>query len=49
LLDRRNPVYNWFNSAAVERLLVEHRSGRRDHAKKLWTLYMLFSVAARVY
>jgi asparagine synthase (glutamine-hydrolysing) len=49
LLDRRNPVYDWFNSPALERLLVEHRSGKRDHAKKLWSLYTLFCVASRAY
>jgi asparagine synthase (glutamine-hydrolysing) len=47
LLDRGNPVAAWFNAPVIETLLGEHRSGRRDHAKKLWTLYILFCVAAR--
>ncbi len=47
LLDAGNPVAAWFNAAVIERLLGEHRSARRDHAKKLWTLYILFAVAAR--
>jgi len=29
-----------FEPAAVERLLGEHMSGRRDHRKPLWTLFM---------
>jgi hypothetical protein len=32
---------------AIEALLGEHMSGRQDHGKKLWTLYVLFSVAGR--
>jgi asparagine synthase (glutamine-hydrolysing) len=47
LLDRGNPVSAWFNAPIIEALLDEHRSLRRDHAKKLWTLYILFCVAAR--
>ncbi|HEX3501233.1 MAG TPA: asparagine synthase (glutamine-hydrolyzing) [Stellaceae bacterium] len=47
LLDRGNPVAAWFNAPVIEMLLDEHRSGRRDHAKRLWTLYILFCVAAR--
>jgi asparagine synthase (glutamine-hydrolysing) len=47
LLDPGNPVAAWFKAPVIERLLAEHRSGRRDHAKKLWTLYILFCVAAR--
>jgi asparagine synthase (glutamine-hydrolysing) len=29
-----------FNSGASDRLIAEHMSGRRDHRKQLWTLYM---------
>ncbi len=47
LLDPANPVADWFNRAAIEKLLADHEGGRRDHAKKLWTLYVLFCVAAR--
>jgi asparagine synthase (glutamine-hydrolysing) len=47
LLDRGNPVAGWLNTPVIETLLDEHRSGRRDHAKKLWTLYILFCVASR--
>ena len=46
LLSRANPVANWFERSAIERLLDEHQTGRRDHGKKLWALFMLFTVAA---
>lgn len=47
LLSRRNPVADWFERAAIEALLAEHGTGRRDHGKKLWALYILFKVAER--
>ena len=47
LLSRENPVADWFEGAAIEALLDEHAAGRRDHGKKLWALYILFSVASR--
>jgi asparagine synthase (glutamine-hydrolysing) len=47
LLSRANPVAHWFERAAIEALLNEHDSGRRDHGKKLWALYVLFCVAGR--
>jgi asparagine synthase (glutamine-hydrolysing) len=47
LLSRGNPVSDWFERAAIEALLDEHMSGRHDHGKKLWALYVLFSVAGR--
>ena len=48
LLSRANPVADWFERAAIEALLDEHTSGRRDHGKKLWALYILFCVAGRL-
>ena len=45
LLSRSNPVADWFERSAIERLLREHQSGRWDHGKKLWALYVLFRVA----
>ncbi len=45
LLSRSNPVAEWFERTVIERLLHEHRSGRQDHGKKLWALYVLFRVA----
>jgi asparagine synthase (glutamine-hydrolysing) len=47
LLSRANPAAGWFERAAIERLLGEHQTGRQDHGKKLWALYMLFRVADR--
>ena len=46
LLSQSNPAAGWFERAAIERLLSEHRPGRHDHGKKLWALYTLFRVAA---
>jgi asparagine synthase (glutamine-hydrolysing) len=45
LLSRANPVAEWFERSAIERLLREHLTGRHDHGKKLWALTMLFRVA----
>ena len=45
LLSRSNPVAGWFERSAIERMLAEHRAGRRDNGKKLWALYVLFRVA----
>jgi asparagine synthase (glutamine-hydrolysing) len=44
LLSRTNPVAEWFERSAIERLLREHQAGQRDHGKKLWALTMLFRV-----
>jgi asparagine synthase (glutamine-hydrolysing) len=46
LLSRANPIADWFERGAIERLLDEHQTGGRDHGKKLWALFMLFTVAA---
>jgi asparagine synthase (glutamine-hydrolysing) len=45
LLSRTNPVADWFERRAIEALLDEHLSGRRNHGKKLWVLCVLFAVA----
>jgi hypothetical protein len=42
-----NPVAEWFNRSTIEELLNEHGSGRMDHGKNLWALYILFCVAER--
>jgi asparagine synthase (glutamine-hydrolysing) len=47
LMSTSNPVAAWFNRAVIEALLDEHASGRTDHGKKLWALYILFCVAGR--
>jgi asparagine synthase (glutamine-hydrolysing) len=46
LLSTSNPVAGWFERPAIEALLTEHMQARKDHGSRLWTLYMLFSVAA---
>lgn len=48
LLDRENPLAGLFHRAEIERLLAAHMSGRRDHRKRLWSLYALFRFAATV-
>jgi asparagine synthase (glutamine-hydrolysing) len=47
LMSTGNPVAAWFRRGAIEALLTEHASCRIDHGKKLWALYILFSVAGR--
>ena len=47
VLSRANPVADWFERAAIEALFDEHESGRHDHGKQLWALYILFCVAGR--
>jgi asparagine synthase (glutamine-hydrolysing) len=47
LMSSGNPVAGWYRRDAIEALLSEHASGRIDHGKKLWALYILYSVAGR--
>ena len=47
LMSTSNPVAEWFSRSTLEDLLSEHASGRNDHGKKLWALYILFCVAGR--
>jgi asparagine synthase (glutamine-hydrolysing) len=47
LMSTSNPIAGWYKRAAIEALLAEHASGRIDHGKKLWALYILFSVSGR--
>lgn len=47
LMSTSNPVAGWFSRSMIEDLLCEHASGRNDHGKKLWALYILFCVAGR--
>jgi asparagine synthase (glutamine-hydrolysing) len=47
LMSTSNPVAEWFSRSTIEDLLNEHASGRNDHGKKLWALYILFSVGGR--
>ena len=41
LSDKKTLERGYFEKSAVENLLSEHRSGRRDHAHALWLLWML--------
>jgi asparagine synthase (glutamine-hydrolysing) len=36
-----------FNSEAVQRLVVQHQSGQRDHTAPIWSLLMLEGFARR--
>jgi asparagine synthase (glutamine-hydrolysing) len=47
LMSTSNPVAEWFSRSIIEELLSDHASGRNDHGKKLWALYVLFCVAGR--
>jgi asparagine synthase (glutamine-hydrolysing) len=47
LMSTSNPVAGWFRREMIETLLTEHGSGRVDHGKKLWALYILYSVTGR--
>jgi asparagine synthase (glutamine-hydrolysing) len=47
LLSRDNPVAGWFDRAAIEGMLNAHLAGRQELGKRLWSLYVLFAVAAR--
>jgi asparagine synthase (glutamine-hydrolysing) len=41
LLDSRARSRGWFRPETVERMLVDHASGRADHGHRLWCLVML--------
>lgn len=45
LLDPSNVFSAWFDRREIERYLQEHQSARRDHRKKIWALFILFSMA----
>lgn len=47
LRSKSNPASCWFDHDRLEQLLVQHMGGVRDHGKRLWALYILFTVAAR--
>jgi asparagine synthase (glutamine-hydrolysing) len=47
LLSRQNPIAHWFDRTAVEGMLHQHMSGQANHGKRLWSLLVLFMVAAR--
>jgi asparagine synthase (glutamine-hydrolysing) len=41
LLDERSAIYAYASPSAVARIVGEHRSGRRDHARTIWRLLVL--------
>lgn len=41
LLAEGSPLHEWFRKDALAALLEEHRAGRADHGKRLYTLAML--------
>jgi asparagine synthase (glutamine-hydrolysing) len=47
ILSRANPVSAWFRRDTLESLLAEHMQGRAEHGKRLWALFILFTVAGR--
>lgn len=46
LLNRANPEAEWFHRWEIEDILRDHAEGRRDHRKRLWSLYCLFRFAS---
>ena len=49
LLSQRARGRGLLNSAAVERLIAEHETGRRDHNRRLWALLTLGGMAPSVH
>jgi asparagine synthase (glutamine-hydrolysing) len=47
LLSSTNPVAAWFDRTKIEAMLDAHLLGHQEFGKKLWSLYVLFAVAAR--
>jgi asparagine synthase (glutamine-hydrolysing) len=45
LRSRSNPAAAWFDRDFIDNLLAQHVSGRHDHGKKLWALFILYTVA----
>jgi asparagine synthase (glutamine-hydrolysing) len=41
LAEQSSPVYRFCDAGATERILAEHRTGRRDHSTQLWRLLVL--------
>lgn len=47
ILDRKNPLMDWFEPNQIEHYWQEHQAYRQDHGKKLWALYILMNIAKR--
>ena len=41
ILAQHGPLSHWFRRETIERLWSDHQTGRRDHRKKIWTLFVL--------
>lgn len=48
LFDDSNPIVHWFNKKYIHDLWDEHQSTKRDHRKKIWTLYTLMRVSQNI-
>jgi len=48
LLDRSNPMTEYFLTPMIEKMLLEHKTHRRDHRKRIWSLYCLFLFARNI-
>jgi|APSaa5957512535_1039671.scaffolds.fasta_scaffold07092_3 asparagine synthase (glutamine-hydrolysing) len=44
LRDKNNFIASMFNMNQIENILKEHMTGVRDHRKKIWSLFVLFSM-----
>ncbi|MBF0368670.1 MAG: asparagine synthase (glutamine-hydrolyzing) [Magnetococcales bacterium] len=42
LFDPGSPFRSWFHGEVIEGLWRDHQAGKRDHGKKLWSLYALY-------
>ena len=41
ILAANGPLADWFRRETIERFWRDHQTGRRDHRKKIWTLFAL--------
>ncbi len=48
LRDKNNSMSSMFNMNYIEGILKEHMAGTRDHRKKIWSLFVLFSMDKKI-
>ena len=48
LRDKNNSMSSMFNMNYIEGILKEHMAGARDHRKKIWSLFVLFSMDKKI-
>lgn len=46
LLDVGNPLIDYFSRPTIEKMLSDHMNKRKDHRKRLWSLYCLYRFAS---